>query len=210
MNLLVEPHIVRDIAGISDTYDVSDEALARLIDYSQRYARKDICYKIFDEKPLHNPDTGEGFDGDNTTFQTRNAPIFDATMDETTDSDDITGYWLDSDWGVNDCSISVTNAHFGIIAITQDDGSTAIPNTTEGVFITYYHEPDNFDIEQFVQAVAYLAADRVLNMLRSQDKLNLADIEANKQLVKVAGGTLFFDMYRDIARNIGFPAIRGR
>lgn len=206
MNALVEPDVVRDVTGISDSYDIDDNALTRLILYAQKQAINTIFRKHKDEEPDPNPDTGEGFDGDNTTFRSKHYPIADITLDETVDSDDISGYWIDEDWGVNDCSITVTNARFGILTITQSDGSTAIPNTTEGVYITYYEEPPAFDREVFIQAICYLTAHAAEMLMKGQNKITIHDLERNQELVRRSSGH-FLALYEQTAATIGFPSV---
>jgi len=207
MNLLVEPEVVRGVTGISDEYDVSDEYLQRITEYAQRYCMRVAYEKHFQEEPDPNPDTGSYIDGSNTLFRTKAYPIADITFDEEIDSEDISGVWIDEDWGVNTASITVVNRDYGIIRIYQDDGSTAIPSSAKYIYLTYYSEPANFDIELFIQAVIYFAAHCVENMLKGQEKITLADLESNKQIIQRK--TQFYDLYLDVINKISTPKVAG-
>lgn len=108
---------------------------------------------------------------------------------------------------MNTCAITVTNARYGILTITQSDGSTAIPNTNEGVFITYYEEPPSFDKEIFIQAVSYLAAHFAEMLMKGQSKITIHDLESNREMIQRKTDGHFYKMYENAAHSIGFPSV---
>ena len=199
MNLLVEAEDIKAITGVS-SYDIDDENLQRLAEYAQRYVMQCVYTKHHNEEPDANPDTGETWNGSNVTFRTKSYPIADITFDEEIDSEDISGVWIDEDWGVNTCSITVVNRELGIIKIYQSDGSTAIPSTAKHVYLTYYSEPENFDRELFIQAIIYFAAHCVENMIKGEEKITLADLESNKYVLQRK--SQFYDLFLNVLNKI--------
>jgi len=208
MNILVTTDYVRALSGIKSTTDISDNDLMQIIYYAQRHTLRDIHRKHTREEPDPNPDTGSGIDGSNTTFRTKGYPIADMTFDETTDASDISGVWIDEDWGVQTATVTITSADYGIVDVTQSDGTTAVPSTAKYIYLTYYEESNMFDRELLIEAAAYLAAHMAQQIFTSQDKITLADLEGNKQLIK-QGEDRFLKLYERIVRDIGFPGIGG-
>lgn len=207
MNLLVTTDVLKVVTGITDEYDIDEEAMERVIEYAQRYCMKEVFRRHFQEKPEPNPDDGSYINGTNTRFRTKHYPIADITFDEEIDSEDISGVWIDEDWGVNTASITVVNKDFGIIDIYQSDGSTAVPSTAKAIYLNYYSEPKNFDRELFIQAIIYFAAHCIENMLKGQEKITIADLESNKYVLQRK--SQFYDLYKKIVSSISFPKVRG-
>ena len=75
----------RSITGIGQAKDISDKDLEHIIWLSYMEALRDVYEHHYGESPKGNPDTGAGFDGTNTTFQTRHIPIADIDGDNNQD-----------------------------------------------------------------------------------------------------------------------------
>jgi len=208
MNILVTTDYVRALSGIKSTTDISDNDLMQIIYYAQKYTLRDIHKKHTREEPDPNPDTGDYIDGDNTTFRTKGYPIADMTYDEVTDTNDISGVWIDEDWGVNTATVTITSADYGIVDITQSDGTSAVPSTAKYIYLTYYEESDVFDKDLLIAATVYLAAHMAQQVFISQDKITLADLEGNKQLIK-GKEDRFLKLYESIVKDIGFSGVCG-
>lgn len=181
---------VRQSMGVSDTKSISDKDLANIIWSSYKFTLRDLHEHHHKEKPKGDPDTGVGFDGTNTTFQTRYHPIADINGDgqvtgTTSCATDISGWWIDSAGHRTACAITVTQADNGEICIYQSDGTTAIPANNEGVYIDYWVQHDHYDSFIFQQAVVRSACHEISKRFAGLDKVNLADIRANNPLIVI-------------------------
>jgi hypothetical protein len=202
---------VRAKMGITKKTDVDDDAMSNICWTSYKKALRDAYQHHYNETPCRNPDTGAGFDGTNTTFQTKNYPIADVNGDGSVTGNndcgnDITGYWIDNAGHRNECSINVTTAANGEITITQDDGVTAIPSNNEGVKIDYWSEYDSFDDFLLQEAVAYLAAHFISLRITEEDKVTMADV--NKPVVLINPKRFKYE-YKRLMRLISKPKIKG-
>ena len=163
---------VRYITGANETKDIDDDALSDLCWKAYQEALRDVYKHVYKERPLCNPDTGNYVNGSNTVFQTRQHPLADingdghVTGNGTSCATDVTGYWINSAGSRQNVTITITNPLSGEISIYQEDGSTAIPSTYEGLYLDYWVEHESYDEEIFRNAVAHLAADMVIRRLK--------------------------------------------
>ena len=179
---------IRRKMGVADEKDIDDEDLSHIAWTSYMQALRDVYRHHYADAPSGNPDTGTGFDGSNTTFQTKNYPIADITGDGSVTgtsscATDITGWWIDSAGSRNECSINISNYKNGEISIYQSDGATAIPANNEGVYLDYWSEFNSYDEFLFREAVSYLAAHYVSLRFTARDKVTLADINSSKPII---------------------------
>lgn len=202
---------VRAKMGITKDTDVDDDTMSNICWTSYIKTLRDAFEYRNKETPKRNPDTGAGFDGTNTTFQTMKYPIADINGDGVVSGNnicgnDITGYWIDNAGHRNECSINVTTESNGEISIFQDDGVSAIPQTNEGVKITYWCEYDNFNDFLLQEAVAYLSAHYISLRFTEEDKVTMADV--NKPIV-IINPERFRKEYKKLIRLIKKPNIAG-
>jgi hypothetical protein len=205
---------VRITMGISDAKSISDEDLAHIIWDSYLWALRDVHRHHYEEKPDPNPDTGETFDGTNTTFQTKHYPIADINGDgsvtgwgQQSCGTDISGRWIDSSGQDHNVKITVTNARNGEITITQIDG-TAIPSDNEGVYLDYWSEYWGFDSDLFWDAVVRLAAHTISKRFTSLDKVTIADIRSNNPLI-VIDPDIYWNEYQRYLQKYREPVLGG-
>jgi hypothetical protein len=173
--------------GITQT-DITNEDLSDICWSSYREALRDVYIPHNREKPKPNPDTHRGFDGSNTSFQTRYNPIVDINGDgiigdSTADYSDITCYWINSQGSRRTGHVRITQAENGEITITQENGSTAIPNNNKGVFLSYWSSYDTFDDFIFKEAVSYLASHYVSVRFTERGTVTIADLNVNKPII---------------------------
>jgi len=203
---------VRRKMGIS-TNDINDDDLSHIAWMAYQESLRDVYNHHYKEKPNGNPDTGTGFNGTNTSFQTKHYPIADIGGDGSIgDSDDpesdITGWWIDNAGHHNTCDINITQSDNGEITITQDDGTTAIPSNNEGVYLDYWSEYGNYNEFVYREAVSFLAAHYVNLRFTERDKVTIADINANKPVV-IKHPNRFMREYKRLVDSVRKPRILG-
>ena len=179
----------RRYSGITSQKSVSDHDIATIIWEAYIEALREVYVYWDSESPKCNPDTSAWFDGVNTTFATKNAPLADANGDgvvtgygETSCGTDVDGYWVDNTGDCHQLKITVLDAKCGKLTITQLDG-TPIPNSTCLVKINYYTEWRTFNMDIFKSAVAFLAAHKCIERFAELDKATLADLHSNKIVI---------------------------
>jgi len=206
---------VRRITGINDEKSINDDDLSHIAWHSYLEALRDSFVHHYKEIPLGNPDTGEGFNGTNTTFQTPYFPIADSNGDGTVSGygqqscgTDINCWWIDTNGSWQQGYVTVNKAENGEISITQTDG-TAIPNSNEGVYLDYWIEHDSFNLDMFRDAVSYLAAHYVVELRMNEvDRVTIADLATNNPIV-VKNERRFYNTYRRKLKKICKPRIGG-
>jgi len=206
---------VRQLTGIGDTKTISDTDMENMVWMSYQEALRDVYEHHYKQKPASNPDTGAGFDGTNTSFQTYYYPIADSNGDgsvygygETSCGTDISGWWIDNAGSYNKCYITVTKSDNGEITITQDDGTSAIPNDNRGVYLDYWSSYGSYDETLFHQAVNYLTSHNVMLRLKEVDRVTLADISSNIPIIE-KDVNRFYKKYRSILKKISKPRFGG-
>jgi len=205
-------HDVRRYSGITSRKSISDHDISAQIWEAYQEALDEVYEYWHDDIPNCNPDTGEWFNGTNTTFETMHGPIADKDGDgviagygEQSCGTDIWGYWKDSDGDCHKLNITVNEAHCGKITITQLDG-TAIPSDAEWVRISYYTEWETYNERKFRMAVAYLAAYKCVEAFKNLDKATQADLDSNKRDVELAKNRMK-NQYKKAIRKVKKPVI---
>jgi len=192
---------IRDTMGIPEQKSVTDDVLARTIWSCYGYALRDMYTHVYNEYPKGNVDTGAGFDGTNTSFQTKQYPIADINGDGTVTGSltscatDISGHWVDTNGHYQTAKISVTQAEYGEINIFQNDGVTAIPSTNNGVWVDYWVRPRQYNQDVFRSAVVRLSCYELSKRLQSLDAITLADITSNSPIITL-DPQMYFKEYK--------------
>jgi hypothetical protein len=203
---------IRQITGISETKSISDDDLSDIAWNAYRYALHDVFTHHIKSVPLNNVETGAGFDGSNSTFQTSCYPIADIYGDGTVTGwssscvSDITGYWIASTGHYYKARVGVSEARNGEITIFQVDGTSPIPSTNKGVYLDYWSEYEEYDSELFRRAVSYLAAHEVVNRFNELDRTTIADLNSNRPII-ISNPLRFMAEYRRYISMIRKPRI---
>ncbi len=189
---------VRQVMGIPESKSVDDDTIANIFWSSYLYALKDLYDGHMGESPGYNPSTGAGFDGTNHYFRTTHYPIADVNGDGTVNNScpsDIYVTWMNSTGSLAYGSVVVNNAEFGQIHIYQAGGTTAIPATSQGVYLYYWTKPARYDEYIFQQAVIRLTCYELSKRLQSLDQITLADIKNNNPIILLDPG-LYMKEYK--------------
>lgn len=204
---------IRSKMGLIEDKDISDDDLSNIAWSAYQHSLRELYSYHYEEKPNPNPDDGSGFDGSNTSFQTKYRPIGDITGDGVISGNtdeciaDIDGWWKNENGSHNDLTVTVTNATNGEITITQTGGS-AIPSSNEGVYISYWSKPEYYDEFLFREAVAYLASHYVNLRLKDRAHIDITDLNSNKSLI-FKNPDRYYNEFRRIMRLIGTSTIGG-
>ncbi|MCK4330779.1 hypothetical protein KAX02_13160, partial [candidate division WOR-3 bacterium] len=205
---------IRRISGIKEEKTIGDDDIAMIAWESYKEVLDDIYEKISMEAPYCDPSTGAGFDGTNTSFQTRQFPIADHNGDgdvsgsgELTCGEDAYFYWKDSNHLLKIGKIVVNNERNGEITLTQI-GDAPVPSDATGGFVTYWVEYETFDKDLLMKAVAYHAAHEIMLQFNNMDKATLADLETNKPII-LATPNRMLKKYKTIRDRIRKPMCGG-
>jgi len=205
---------VRQIVGASETKDIDDDDLSDLCWKAYKEALRDVYNHHYAEAPKCNPDTGAGFNGTNTSFQTKNFPVADINGDgtvlgnNTSCATDVDGWWINNSGSHERAVVVISKFKNGEIAVYQNDGSTAIPANNEGVYIDYWSSYDSYDEDIFRNAVSHLAADMLMRRLKETDRVTLGDIASNIPIL-VKDSRRFYSKYRELIAKIRKPRVGG-
>jgi len=205
---------VRDSMGIPEAKTVSDDIIARTAWNSYKFTLRELYTFINRECPDCNVETGAGFDGTNTTFQTKQYPIADINGDgavtgsNTSCATDISGYWINSLGHYQTAKITVSQAEYGEISIFQNDGVTAIPSTNQGVWIDYWVRPPLYDDLMTHAAVVRLTCYELSKRLQSLDEVTLADIKNNSPIITL-DPRMWYKEYKRYIGNVRGPVSGG-
>ncbi|MCK5018162.1 MAG: hypothetical protein KAS32_13990 [Candidatus Peribacteraceae bacterium] len=172
---------VRDKSGLDANSGILDEQIITFIQDAQKVVRRDAFIHEEMIQPSPHPKTALLWDGSNTRFQTK-YPLCDHDFDRTT-SDDVEGIWIDADFEVQTCSITVNNAKFGLVDIYQSNGSTPIPATAENVLIDYYWNDELIPFDVLEDMGTALVCHELQNRLTEPRQIDITDIENNKKLL---------------------------
>jgi len=197
---------VRDICGLDDNAGIEDEQIFTYIEMAERQVRRDVFKYEHQVQPSCHPKTGLSWNGTNTRFQTK-YPIADYDFDQTT-SDDVTGIWIDSDFVVQTCSITVNNAKYGLIDIYQSDGSSAIPSTAEDVLINYYWNDEEIEFSVLEDMGTLLVCHMLQKRLTEPKAVDITDIENDKKLLFLKNRDFLYE-YRDLVKRYSEPLLEG-
>lgn len=202
----------RRYSGLTAKKSVSDHDIAGIIWEAYLEALKEVYLYHDNESPKCNPKTCAWFDGVNTTFATKHAPLADANGDgtvtgwgETSCGTDVNGWWMDNNGDCHQLKITVLDRKCGKLTITQLDG-TAIPGSVCLVKISYYTEWQTFNMAIFKSAVAFLAAHKCIVRFKELGKATQADLHSNK-IVILHDRNRMETTYKRAMRKISKPAI---
>jgi len=205
---------VRRLSGIMAQNDVTDYLLAQII-WDAYMETLETIYDLHDnECVLSNPSTCVLFNGINKRVRVKSTPIADINGDtvftgylQQTCGEDITGYWIDSNYVYQTAKINVINEKQGIIDIMQIGGA-AIPDDNRGVRVRYWTSSPSYDERLMREAVAYLAAHHLILAFQSLYKTTLADLQTNEQKL-VADMNRLKNKFDNIVEIISTPMIGG-
>jgi hypothetical protein len=191
---------VRQTMGVHDSKSINDDDIANIIWNSYLFALREVHSHHYNETPYGNPDTGVGFNGSNTSFQTKYHPIADINGDgivrgnNVSCATDMKVTWINNAGHMADGLVSVIQAENGEITITQT-GGVAIPSDNEGVYLDYWSEYQGFDSFLFQQAVVRLACHEISKRFASLDEITLANIRSNSPLI-IVDPNMYWKEYR--------------
>ena len=205
---------IRRISGIKEEKTIGDDDIAMIAWESYKEVLDDVYEKVDMERPLTDPSTGVGFDGTNTSFQTKQYPIADHNGDgsvtgkgELTCGEDAYFYWKDSNYSLQEGKIKIDKERNGEVTLTQSDDSP-VPNTATACYVTYWIEYETFDSTLLKKAVAYHAAHEIMLQFSNLDKATLADLETNKPII-LATPNRMLKKYKTIRDRIRKPVCDG-
>lgn len=202
------PQKVRDTMGLEEDSAIDDRELEELIRIAQEHVKEELFIYHYDETVSNNPDTGDSWNGTNKTFQSNSYPIVDSDYDNSVSSNDVTCRWIDSTYTKQTGTVSVTNDDYGILSLTQADGSTAIPANAEDVRIDYYSCHRKITQLQLENLTTYLTAHYVKNRLKTGTSISLADFQKNQPII-LQSPSIYLNIYRDMISQLQRTSIRG-
>jgi len=200
---------VRQVMGLSETKDITDDNLSTIVWSSYQYALRDTFIHYYEEEPSPDVHNGYWFDGSNVDFQTQHFPLADiggdgvilGSGDTTSCVSDITVYWVDTNGTYQEGKVKVNKPVRGEIKIYQYDGTSPIPSTQQGVYLDYWTKSWRYNEYLFRQAVVRLSCHEVSKRLVSMDKVTLADIRGNNPLVVIDPNMYMKEYNRYIRKN---------
>ena len=201
---------VKQITGIVDEKSISDKDLESVCWMSYQRALKEVYMHHYGETPNPNVNNGQLFNGSNVYFQTKHFPIADSNGDGaitgnvTSCATDVEGWWIKNDGSRERLDITITHTENGTLEIYQSDGVTPIPSDNEGVYLNYYSRYESYSEEIFRQAVAHLAAHYINLRLKEVDRVTIADLQSNAQIV-IKNDRRFFYEYKRLMTLIRRP-----
>ena len=209
---------VRGLSGIGQTKSISDDDLSRLI----LDAYKEVGETCFEHHEYEQPDycrdvgTQCGcIDGTNKKFYSRYGDIADHDGDGTVTGygeiscgTDVSAIWKDSDTTCHTAHVTITDSTCGLMTITQDDGSTAIPSDACGIYLNYYTQTTVFSEYLYRDAVMYLAAHKCILRFGELERATAADLNS-AQNIKYVDPKRMYKEYKRIIRMIQKPNIGG-
>ena len=205
---------VRQITGVSETKDITDDDLSDICWKAYKEALRDVHIHHYKDVPLCNPQTGVNVNGVNTTFQTPNYPIADINGDgtvlgnNTSCATDVESWWIDTNGSYQRAIVTVYKHKNGEITITQNDGTTAIPSTYKGLYLDYWTEYESYDNDIFQNAVSHLAADMLIRRLKEIDRVTVADLASNQPIIE-KDSRRFKRKYKQLINRVSRPRIGG-
>lgn len=197
---------VRDISGLDANAGIKNEQIIEFIKMAEKKVRRDAFQHEGMIQPSCHPKTGLTWDGSNTRFQTK-YPICDHDFDQST-SDDVEGIWIDSDYEVQTCSITVNNAKYGLVDIYQSNGSSAIPTTANNVFIDYYWNDEDIPFSVLEDMGTLLVCHELQKRLTEPRQIDITDIENNKKLLFLSNRDWLY-AYRELVSKYTAPLLEG-
>jgi hypothetical protein len=194
---------VRSVAGVSESSDISDANLEKVIDIAERYMIDDIIIWISDEKLIGN------IDNSNTKFETRNEPIGDREVLGALSGSpaDVTVYsHIHNSTEPDDYSeltVSSVDRRRGEVILESAPSSSVDEVLAD---YGYYDRPIRED--QLKNAATYLTAHLVSITMERPDKVTFADIEENSMVIE-QNPTRFLKRYKKQIRKASGDEIVG-
>ena len=210
---------IRSRSGVEEYKSISDDDLARIAWDAYEEVRNEI-YELHDwEKFVSDPNlSGVMFNGTNTTVRV-NVCDYDELADidgdgtvagwgEQSCGTDVDAYWIDSDYARHQACVTVVDEITGRCTVTQDDGSTAIPSTHNGVRVKYWTKHARWNERLMRKAVTLLASHEVVQRFHELDRATLADMESNKA-VFLADPNRLMKLYKRTLDRVRGPMFGG-
>ena len=201
------PQAVRDEMGIGAKEILDDRQIEEKIRKAQEQIKEELFDHHYNEVINNNPATNATWDGTNKTFQTQKYPIMDSNYDNTVNSDDVTARWLDTDYNYSVASVTVSNATFGVLRITQTNDA-AIPANAENVVVEYYSCHREISKLHLENLTIFLAAHSVLNTLKAGTSISLNDLMKNEKII-LQNPNVFLRKYTQLLEQLRGTTIRG-
>ena len=201
---------IRDLIGLGDDKEIPDAVILEVIKIAQEKIKRDLFSHHYDETPQGNWRTGANWDGSNVSF-TVEYPVMDSNFDGTVDGNDFVCWYRDSDDNATSCTVSVVNNRYGLINITKDDGSTALPSNINDINLEYWTLKDNINTQELSDLCTYLTGHILSFILKRPEMVTVADIEGNNQQIKELSdrsGSVYKDMYTNLLHNMGTPKFK--
>jgi len=197
---------IRDISGLDANTGIKDEQIIEFIRMAENRVKRDVFTYVHNTVPSANPKTGASWDGSNTRFQVM-SPICDKDFDKST-TDDVTGTWIDSDYEIQTCYVTVDNAEFGYVDIYQDDESSPIPASAQNIYLSYYQNDEIIPFSVLEDMGTFLICQQLQKRLAEPNQVNIIDIEENKQLT-VLKDKEWEKEYEDLISQYSNPLLEG-
>jgi len=201
------PQKVRDELGIGNDEILDDRQLENLIREAQEQVKEDLFTYHFDEE-IDISRAGNSWNGTNTTFNTFSYPIMDSNYDNIVNGSDIKCHWIDNDYAIQEATITVSNATYGVVTITQSDGSTAIPSNADTIRVEYYSCHRNISLNHLENLTTILTANSVMNTFKAGTSISMADFQKNEKLL-LLNPKIYLNKYYDLLRKLQGSSIKG-
>ena len=170
---------VRSVSGIKQSNDIDDDDIAIICWNAYLEAKEHVFKRVINEKLK--TDAYHVIDGSNKVFYTRRSNVVD---DHTVcDEDAIYGYYVDSNYDLQDLTVSITDADVGKISVADSSGNAFSASDTCHVTIYYRIKSRSFSEQMFKKAVVYLASHEIILRFNELDKATLADLNSNRPIV---------------------------
>ena len=201
------PQKVRDVVGIDTDAICTDRQLEEVIRIAQEKVKEELFTYHYRET-VENSRAGKTWDGSNTTFNTADYPIMDSNYDFTVDSNDVNAEWIDNNYNPQVAKVTVSNATYGILTITQTN-SSAIPSNADDVTVTYYSCNRNVSRQHLENLTTLWAAHLLNGMMDAGTSISMADFQKNRMLI-LQNPSQWKDKYYELLSQLqSGKAIRG-
>jgi len=203
---------IRELSGFFQQNDISDYKLAMIAWNAYIETLDEIYESHSDERPNCNPDDNSGFDGINVKFQLKEFPLADFNGDEYITGfgelacgEDVTFHYIDSNGSNQIGHVTVLDANIGIVTL-KTITDTPVPKDIRKAMVSYCVRSEYYDQNLMREAVAYLAAHKILISFNSLGKATLADLQTNEEKLRIDANR-FLKRYELLIEKIGMPNI---
>ena len=169
---------VRSVSGIKQSNDISDDDIAIICWNAYLEAKEHVFKRVLNERL--NEDAFHVIDGSNTTFYTK----YDNIVSDHTVCDEsaIYGYYVDSNYDLQDVTVSISDAETGKITVTKGGVAFSASDTCK-IKLYYRTKSRSFSEQMFKKAVVYLASHEVILRFNELDKATLGDLNSNRPII---------------------------